>query len=492
MIIKAFNIDTSNKSSSLTSSRPYDIIGDPGCVFHMIVQDSLGNYYNFPENTVVNIQQGVLRPAPTFTSTAANLFNKQIPADGVYSGVIILPIGGGDKNFRITIAAGNNTSFDEETFVDKKVFISEKINQYAGTAVTFTITHSSSAVVEPSSILFKGSSSQANITSTLVKQNINWPFTLSSGASTILRQPQINDFEFTISKTALSAASGAYIEVDDIRDISKGMIVSGEGLSDRTVTNVIPGFKDFENSTDGNVIYRIPIKVNDEGDGIDNSNGGTIVINSSLTYEATQAFNFLGKGIAVSKANNTRYIVKNFKIELDDVVTTTTAAVPDTVIHCTSSNGIKPQAQYTVNGNRPLQSTVKVDEAITDVFIGQILQAMSSGTLIGLPTVTSVDTDNKLITLSSAQTFVNDAVLTFSNSIVKGIGVKNATTDPYVVSISSNDVTVNANQDIENGATVTFVNSSRSGKISGEIELLEYGDDSITLDLNFDNILKVV
>jgi len=34
--------------------------------------------------------------------------------------------------------------------------------------------------------------------------------------------------------------------------------------------------------------------------------------------------------------------------------------------------------------------------------------------------------------------------------------------------------------------------SSRSGKISGELELLEYGDASITLDLNFDNILKVV
>ena len=117
---------------------------------------------------------------------------------------------------------------------------------------------------------------------------------------------------------------------------------------------------------------------------------------------------------------------------------------------------------------------------------------MSSGTLVGIPTVVAVDTANKLITLSSPQTFVNDATLTFSNSIVKGIGVKNATTDPYVVSISTNDVTVNANQDIESGATVTFVGSSRAGKISGEIELLEYGDDSITLDLNFDNILKVV
>ena len=117
---------------------------------------------------------------------------------------------------------------------------------------------------------------------------------------------------------------------------------------------------------------------------------------------------------------------------------------------------------------------------------------MSSGTLIGIPTVVAVDTANKLITLSSPQSVTNAATLTFSNTIVKGIGLKNSTTDPYVVSISTNDVTVNANQDIESGATVTFVGSSRSGKISGEIELLEYGDDNLTLDLNFDNILKVV
>ena len=178
------------------------------------------------------------------------------------------------------------------------------------------------------------------------------------------------------------------------------------------------------------------------------------------------------------------------KIELDDVVTTTTAAVPDAVIHCTSASGIRAQSQFTVNGGRT-STTVVVDEAVTSVFIGQKLQAMSSGSLSGIPTVTKVNTDTKTITFDIAQTFVNNATLTFSNSIVKGIGLKNATTDPYVVSISSNDVTVNANQDIESGATVTFENSSQSGKITGQVEVLEQGDESLTLDLNFDNILNV-
>ena len=60
-----------------------------------------------------------------------------------------------------------------------------------------------------------------------------------------------------------------------------------------------------------------------------------------------------------------------------------------------------------------------------------------------------------------------------------------------MVSISTNDVTVNANQSIDSGATVTFVGSSRSGKISAILEVIEYGKDDLTLTLNLDNILKV-
>lgn len=498
MIINAFNIDTSAKSSNVAVSKTYQVIGDAGAIFHMIVIDNSGNYYNFPENTVVDLEQSVFQPAPAFSSTAANLFNKQIPATGVYNGVIIFPTGGGDKNFRVIVTAGNNTSFDEQTFSNKNIFISEKINQYAGTAVTFTVTHSSSAVVEPSSIVFKGESSEANAMTTSVKQVINWPFTLSSSAATILRQPQLNDFEFTTTRTTPSirttTGSTTSIELTDVAGLSKGMNVKDAEDTDLgKITKIISGFKDFQNSTGSNPIYRLPVKINDDGDDVVNSTAGTIVVENAINWGVSGTLTFTGKGSTGSETfNKTSFLVKNFKIELDDVVTTTTAAVPDTVVHCTSANGIKAQAQYTVNGNRTSNRIVLVDEVITDVCIGQRLQAMSSGTLVGIPTVVAVDTANKLITLSSPQTFVNDATLTFSNSIVKGIGVKNATTDPYVVSISTNDVTVNANQDIESGATVTFVGSSRAGKISGEIELLEYGDDSITLDLNFDNILKVV
>ena len=74
---------------------------------------------------------------------------------------------------------------------------------------------------------------------------------------------------------------------------------------------------------------------------------------------------------------------------------------------------------------------------------------------------------------------------------MKGIGVDNSIKDPFVISINGTDVVVNANQNIESGGIVTFIGSSQQGKITGQINILEYGDNEIGLDLNFDNILRI-
>ena len=498
MKITAFNINTTPINSTFAETRSYEVVGEPGAKFHMIVQNNSGNYYNFPENTVVDQAASTFRPTAAFSSTAENLFNKEIPASGIYTGSITFPASGGDPYYIITLSAGADTDFDENNFANKKIFISEKIEAFQVTGLTFSITHSSSAVVEPSSIVYKGKSSQVGALSTSVLTDVDWSFTLSSGAATILRQPTIDDFEFTTTKVTRNANTDTgetvYVELTDITGLSKNMtVVDSESQSMGQINQVIPGYRNYAKSTATDFVYEIPVKINDDGDEVINSTGGTILISTGSTWNSGETLTFTGKGSNAAEIfNNTRFSITNLKIELDDVVTTTTAAVPDAVVHCTSANGIKAQAQYTVNGLRTNQRTVKVDEAVTDVCIGQRLQAMSSGTLSGIPTVTSVNTSTKEITLSSKQTFENNATLTFSNSILKGIGIKNATTDPYVVSISTNDVTVNANQDIESGATVTFVGSSRSGKITGQIEVFEFGDNNITLDLNFDNILKVV
>jgi len=497
MNINAFNIDTSPINSSFTATKSYEVVGDPGAVFSMIIQNNSGEYYNFPENTVVDLAGSVFTPAADFTTTPANLFNQQIPETGVYIGNVTFTADPAASFYRVTLAAGNDTVLNKEVFNNEEVFVSEKIEAFAGTSLVFSITHSNAAVVEPSSITLKSQSSKVSSLSKSVIAEVNWPFTLSSSNAVIRRQPVIQDFEFTTTKTtrAIRNTTGAttFVELTDITGLSKKMLVQdAEGQSLGEITNIIAGFRDYGKSTANNHVYEIPVKANDDGDQVVSSTAGTIVVSTSVNWGTSGELTFTGKGSTASAIfNNTRFKINNLKIELDDVVTTTSAAVPDTVIHCTSVDGVRAQSQFTVNGNRTSSTTVVVDEAVTGVFVGQRLQAMSSGSLSGIPTVTKVNADTKTITFDIAQTFVNDATLTFSNSIVKGIGLKNATTDPFVVSISSNDVTVNANQDIESGATVTFVNSSQRGKITGQIEVLEQGDESLTLDLNFDNILNV-
>ena len=496
MIIQAFNINTSNKSRN-SVSRNYEIIGEPGAVFHMIVQNASGHYYNFPENTIVDVSAGVFAPTASFSTTTSNLFNQEIPSSGVYNGIITFPIDNSDTNYVITITAGNETTFDLNVFNNEKVFISDKIYAYNVTGVTFSITHSNSAVAEPLAIGFKGKSSQVDRSNVNNIVAIDWPFTLSSSSAHIIRQPIIDDFEFTTTKTTRNSyqtyGENFYIELTDITGLSVGMaVVASDAIAEGVITEITSGYRDYANSSSTNFIYNIPIAVNDDGDNVALSKGGTIKISNSSQWGAGEVISFIGRGSSASNIfNKTRFKIKDFKIELDDIVTTTTDSTTDAVIHVASADGIKAQSQFTTSGVRHQQNFIIVNEAITSLSIGQRLQAFSSGTLIGTPTITAINTATKTITLSSKQSVGNNVTITFSNSIVKGIGLKNAVTDPYVVSVSGNNVTVNANQDIESGATVTFIGSSRSGKVSGKLEVLEYGDSNITLDLNFDNILNV-
>jgi hypothetical protein len=430
MIIQAFNIDMGNKSRN-SVSRSYEVVGEPEAVFHIIVQNASGHYYNFPENTIINQEAGIFAPAAAFSTTPSNLFNQKIPSSGIYNGAITLPVDNTDTHYIITVIAGNETTFDLNVFSNEKIFISDKINAYNVTGVTFSITHSNAAVVEPSGsnapIVFKGKSSQVDRSNVNNVTEINWPFTLSSGSASIIRQPIVDDFEFTTTKTTrnIRTTTGATtsIELTDVTGLSVGMDVKdAEDQSLGQITKIVLGFKDFQNSTDGNQIYKIPIKINDDGDGVVNSTAGTIVVSTAVNWGASGQLTFTGKGSSASNIfNKTRFKIKNFKIEIDPVVTTTDAAVSNsTTIPVASTDGIK----------------------------------------------------------------VADTVL------MTGIGV--TSTSPHVDAVSSGvNVTVSSAQTIEDGQTVTFTGSSRSGKITGELEVLEYGDSNITLDFNFDNILNV-
>ena len=494
-LINSFLIDTSAMPSGVVVNRSYTVSGDPKAKFSMIVQNDSGLYYNFPENTVVSLQEGTFEPDPSFSSTPAQLFQKEIDATGKYQGVIKFPAISDDDHYIITIFADESTTqFNQSNYNNKYVNSIQKIYKYLDTTVTFSLLHSEGAVVEPSNHTVTGISTQVSSSIRNTKFSLDWDVTLSSSYCTVLRQPLPSDFETSLTKTTVTAGSSSTeLELDSIKGLSVGMKAAATGITTGTkITKIIKGYKNPNKSTAAKPVYDVPIKINTDGDGIVPSDAGTVILDTASTFVVDRTITFTAFGSeGAEAANSTVFNATNLKVKLDDVVTTTTAAVPDTVIHCTSSNGIKPQAQYTVNGAISTSNKVVVDEVVTNLAIGQRLQAISSGTLVGIPEVIAVNTSTKTITLSSKQTLSDGITLTFSNSIVKGIGLKNATTDPYVVSISSNDVTVNANQGIESGATVTFVGSSRALTITGDIEVLKFGESDITLTLNLDNILKV-
>ncbi len=406
-------------SSAVT--RSYQINGDPGALFTLIVQNDDSDFYNFPENTIVSVEEGIFRPDASFSSTPTQLLQKEIGEDGVYNGFITFPVVSSDDYYIITLITGDNTEINSELSNAKKIYISDKIYKYKDTTVTFSLLHSDSAVVEPSNYTKSGASSTIERKAFTTPLTIDWSFTLSSSNCVIIRQPVISDFEFTTTKTTITAGSSATeLELDSIEGLSVGMAATAVGIpADTVITKIIKGYKNTGKSTAATPVYDIPITT-DVDNVLVESNAGTITLDKASTFVVDRVVTFRGKGSKHSeKFNNTRFKVKNFSLTIDPVVTTLDVAASGETIPLTSTNGIKAAETVIMSG------------------IG----------VVGTP---HVDT-------------VNDGV----------------------------SVEVSTAQNIENGQTVTFTGSSRAGKITANLEVLEYGNDDITLTLNLDNILTV-
>tara|TARA_R100000742_G_C4278830_1_gene102194 strand:+ start:2725 stop:3996 length:1272 start_codon:yes stop_codon:yes gene_type:complete len=420
-LINSFNIETSAMPSSAVT-RSYQINGDPGALFTLIVQNDDSDFYNFPENTIVSVEEGISRPDASFSSTPTQLLQKEIGENGEYSGFITFPVISSDDYYIITLIAGDNTEINSELSSTKKIYISDKIYKYKDTTVTFSLLHSSSAVVEPSNYTKSGLSSTIERKSFTSPLTIDWSFTLSSDSCVIARQPVISDFEFTTTKTTITAGSSATeLELDSIEGLSVGMVAVATGIPSNTViSKIVKGYKNTGKSTAATPVYDIPVTTDADGVLIE-SKAGTVTLDKASTFVVDRVVTFTGKGSKHSEAfNNTRFKIKNFTLTIDPVVTTTDAAASSTTtIPLTSTNGIKAAETVIMSG-------------------------------IGVSGTPHVDT-------------VNDGV----------------------------SVVVSAAQTIENGQTLTFTGSSRAGKITANLEVLEYGNDDITLTLNLDNILTV-
>jgi hypothetical protein len=115
--------------------------------------------------------------------------------------------------------------------------------------------------------------------------------------------------------------------------------------------------------------------------------------------------------------------------------------------------------------------------------------AVSSGTLDGTPTILTITSSTKTITLSTEQTFADGITLTFANSIVSGIGVDGV---PYVDTVSSSTAVVLSSAfSLEDNIKLTITGSGQTATITGTIQVYNVGGTDFTTTLNLDNILLV-
>ena len=209
------------------------------------------------------------------------------------------------------------------------------------------------------------------------------------------------------------------------------------------------------------------------------------------------------------------------------------------------------QTTETVNGAITSSTQVIVDD-LTDIGIGMVITAVSSGSLSGTPTITVIDVDTKTLTLSVAQTFADGITLTMqargtvdiqraiglglhfnrnatanlqatttaltktvrANSsgttidlngtygiaggghvVIKGLGVNNSSTNT-VQSVSASSgaggVVMQLDQTgVLTGSTISFGGSTRIVTLTGIVTSLSYPSSNREINLNLDNFITL-
>jgi hypothetical protein len=383
--ITELTIDNSPISSRQTL-KEYFAHGDEGACFTIFITNEDNNFYNFPSNSSYSTT-----PAIAFTSTPTQMDVVTIGKSGVYSSGITFPVVTDDDKYQITLLPVKDTVL-ADSFSSGSTYTLPYVYQYIDSTITFSLLHSSSAVVEPSNVTSVGLSNELGKGSN-ASISVNWPITLSSGNFVIARQPVSSDFEFTTTKDTFNGGSGTSLELKDITGLSVGMSVSGTGIASGSVISTIhKGYYDATNSTSLRDIYIIPSVV-ETVNGVDSltlSKGGTVIIDKSSTFVTDRTLTFTGKGlVSLKEFNNSKISLKNLLLTIDPVVTTTDAAVSNsTTIPITSTNGIKVADTVLMTGIGVTASSPHVD-------------AVSNGVNV---------------TVSSAQTLENGQAVTFTGS----------------------------------------------------------------------------
>jgi len=423
--INKITIDSTPMPASKTI-RVYSVEGEPGAMFGLrVVNKSNGHYYNFPDNTN---SEFATQPLPVFAAPVVELNTKTIDSSGVYSSFISFPEITGNDGYKLILLPKGNTELNTNLSFEKNYQSPNYITQYSNTAVTFSLLHSNSAVVEPSNITSTGPN--YIMSKGVIKSlSINWNITLSSSQCVIIRQPVESDFEFSFNRVTRRTKTAGIdkFELTDITGLSVGMGVSGTGIDNGvTITSINKGYYDENNSTALKSSYKIPsVLGTDENNKtiITPDQGGTITLSTAASsHVMNRSITFTGKGSNHAKNyNNTEFQLSNLNLKINPIETTTDAAVTNsTTIPITSTNGIKAA----------------------------------------------------------------DIVL------MSGIGV--TANAPHVDTVNSGvSVVVSSAQTIENGQKVVFTGSSRSASIKADVKVLNHGKQPLTITLNLNNILTV-
>ena len=387
--------DTSAMPAALTT-RSFTVVGEPGSQFTMTVTNEDNHFYNFSEEVDKN---GDLKVARAFTATPDRLDVKTIDESGSYTSLIQFPAITDDDHYYVTLYAVGDTDLNSDLSTND-IYILPKIYQYKDTTLTFSLSSAANSGTYntlPSNVTATGvSSSVVNAIPSQVTKNISFAVSLSSSQFVIARQPIADDFEFTTTTTTVSSSDSTgetlAIEVADISKLSVRMAVTGTGIaSNSLVREIIPGYKDYNKSSDLEDVYVIPKIKSTDTEGkeiISDSPGGTIIISNASTWNSGVTLTFTSGIRDIEDFNGTVLEVSNLALTIDPVVTTTDSAVSSsTTIPITSTNGIKA-AEGVIMSGIGVTGTPHVD-------------AVSAGVNI---------------TASSAQTIENGQTVTFTGS----------------------------------------------------------------------------
>ena len=111
----------------------------------------------------------------------------------------------------------------------------------------------------------------------------------------------------------------------------------------------------------------------------------------------------------------------------------------------------------TVNGAITSSTSVVIDDT-TDITVGMIITGVSSGSLSGQPTILSINTETKTLTLNTAQTFADGITLTFKaygSSVIKDAIGLDVTFTQYPI-VTPTILTQNVRANVSSSTTVTL------------------------------------